>query len=218
MKTLKERICRLLACAALLCGLPMTAHANCAVGGGGAPDYLSGNNMGFALQADDFTACSAYAVTGVSFWSLEAAGAYRGSISWSIVSTPGGTALASGTVSDVVRTSLGSHSGMDGYRNDFNFGAPLALADGTYWLILHNGSFGDMGDPNEFLWATTGANGSAAGMESFDGGATWSSNFSQHAFQVSAVPEPGPAAMLAVGLVLAGCLRRREQRSPVFVR
>jgi hypothetical protein len=218
MKHLIERLRRLFACAVLLCGLPLAAHAQCTPSfSNGAPDLVSGNNMGYAFQADDFTACSGAPITGVSFWSLEATGAYRGSIAWSIVSSLGGPSLASGE-SDPTRTGLGSYLGLNHYRNDFKFSLPLALADGTYWLILHNGTPSNMGDPNEFLWATTAANGGPSGMESFDGGLNWSTNFNQHAFQISAVPEPGPMAMLVAGLVLAGFLRRREQQTARFVR
>jgi hypothetical protein len=216
---MKTMIRTLITCAALLCGFPVAAHAQCSSSGfnNGTPNHLSGNNMGFALQADDFSVCSANPLTGVSFWSLEAAGAYRGSISWSIMSMLGGETLASGTTAVVNRTSLGSYLGFTEYLNVFTFSAPLSLAEGSYWLVLHNGSFTNMGDPNEFLWETTGPNGTLAGMESFDGGAVWSTNFNQHAFQISAVPEPGPVTMLVAGLVLAGCLRRREQAAAPFV-
>lgn len=216
MNHLKEHFCRLLACL-VLCMAPLAANAAVTVFDNGPPNHESGNNMGFAWQADDFTICACVPIVGVTFWSLEAEGAYRGSISWSIVRDLGGPALASGTQSLVNRTSLGSYLGLNEYRNEFNFGAPLTLAAGTYWLVLHNGSFSDMGDPNEFLWETTGPNASAYGMETFDG-STWTPNFNQHAFVISAVPEPGPVAMLMAGLVVAGSLRRREQRSAKFVR
>jgi hypothetical protein len=216
MKNLKESIRGLLAFASMLaCGV---ASAGTPTYDNGPPDYQGGNNMGYAWQAEDFTFSAGQAPTSVTFWSLEESGAYRGSISWSILSAPGGTALASGTVSSVSRTSVGSYLGLSGYRNEFDFGTSLGLSAGTYWLVLHNGSFSNLGDPNEFLWASAPANGSLAGMESFDGGATWSSNFTQHAFVLSAVPEPSSVAMLAGGLLLAGCLRRREERSARFTR
>jgi hypothetical protein len=216
MKNLRESIRGMVACASMLaCGV---AGAGTPMYDNGPPDYQSGNNMGYAWQAEDFTFSGGQTPTSVTFWSLEESGAYRGSISWSILSAPGGTALASGTVSSVSRTSVGSYLGLSGYRNEFDFGTNLGLSAGTYWLVLHNGSFANLADPNEFLWASAPANGSLAGMESFDGGATWSSNFTQHAFILSAVPEPSSVVMLAGGLLLAGCLRRREQRSLPFTR
>jgi hypothetical protein len=216
MKNLRESIRSLVACASVLaCG---AASAATPTYDNGPPDYQSGNNMGYAWQAEDFSVRSGETPTSVTFWSLEEDGAYRGSISWTILSAPGGPALFSGTTTSVDRTSTGSYLGLNGYRNDFDFTSGLYLPGGTYWLVLHNGALGNLGDPNEFLWATTGANGSQQGMESYDGGVTWSPNFSQHAFVLSAVPEPASVAMLAGGLLLAGCLRRREERSSNFIR
>lgn len=216
MKNLREPVRGLLFCASMFaCGL---ANAGTTIYDNGPADYKSANNMGYAWQAEDFTVSDGQSPTSVTFWSLEQGGAYRGSISWSILSAPGGAALASGTVSSVSRTSTGSWLGLSAYRNEFDFGTRLGLSGGTYWLVLHNGAFGNLGDPNEFLWASAPANGSLAGMESFDGGATWSSNFTQHAFVLSAVPETSSVAMLAAGLLLASCLRRREERSAPFTR
>jgi hypothetical protein len=213
LKALKKQLCRVLACAAMVAaGLPA---AGAAAFDNGAPDHLSANNMGYAWQADDFSLATGTSVNAISFWSLEAAGAFRGSISWSIVGdsagVPGGTVFASGTQSSIARTGLGTYLGLSEFRNDFSLGSPLALAAGTYWLVLHNGDFSNMGDPNEFLWETTAANGTLRGMESFDGGATWSGNFNEHAFQVSAVPEPASVLMLAAGMLVVGGLRRRAR-------
>lgn len=214
MRNLKQQICGLLACAAVLAA-PLAAHAGgVTVYDNGAPDHQSGNNMNFAWQADDFSVGAGASVTGLSFWSLEASGAYRGSIAWSIMSdapgAPGGTVIASGTESSITRTGLGSYLGLDEFRNDFVLSAPLALGAGTYWLVLHNGSATDFGDTSEFLWETTGANGSTPGMEMLDGSGPWTGNFNEHAFLVSAVPEPASVLMLAVGLLLAGYMRRRD--------
>lgn len=208
--------------AALLCGVPL--HTNAAGMNGaivfdnGAPDHQSANNLGFAWQADDFTLSTGTSITGFRFWSLEAKDAYRGSISWLITRALGGTAIASGTLDTVRRTGLGESLGLDEYLNELSLTAPLALGSGTYWLVLHNGGFGDLGDPNEFLWATSAANGSLRGMESFDGGATWTSNFNEHAFQVSAIPEPASVAMLAAGMLIVACTRRRTQPGARFSR
>jgi hypothetical protein len=214
MKTLKTQICRLLACTALVAAaLPAASAAN--VYDNGAPNHESGNNMGYAFQAEDFALGAGTSINGISFWSLEAADAYRGSISWAIVGDSGGmptgSILASGTQSSVTRTSLGSYFGLTEFSNAFSLSSPLSLGAGTYWLVLHNGSFDNLGDPNEFLWETTLANATARGMESFDGGVTWTSNFNEHAFQVSAVPEPASVLMLAAGMLVVSALRRRDQ-------
>jgi hypothetical protein len=221
MDKLKQRLCRA-ACAVLaLAALPASAGGYGGGGGivydNGAPDHQSGNNMGFAWQADDFTLGSGASVTDLTFWSLEAAGAYRGHISWEIVLDVGGmpssTIAASGDTSAVTRSLLGNYLGLDEYSNGLSVGS-LSLGAGTYWLVLHNGSLGNLGDPNEFLWETTAPNASVAGMETYDKGASWGSNFNEHAFLVSAVPEPEAPAMLAGGLLLLGlAMRKQEKRS-----
>ena len=54
MNVLKQKFRRAAACAALaLATLPASAAG--AIYDNGAPDHQSGNNMGFAWQADDFT-------------------------------------------------------------------------------------------------------------------------------------------------------------------
>jgi hypothetical protein len=212
MKTLKKQICRLLACTAIVAAALPAASAG-TVHDNGAPNHESGNNMGYAYQAEDFS-FGGGSINGVSFWSLEAADAYRGSISWAIVGdnggSPTGTILASGMESGVSRTSIGSYLGLTEFSNAFSLSSSLSLGAGTYWLVLHNGSFDNLGDPNEFLWETTTLDGRMGGMESFDGGATWTGNFNEHAFQVSAVPEPASVLMLAAGMLLVGALRRRD--------
>jgi hypothetical protein len=221
MKNMTESIHRFITCASVLaCALPGLAGA-VPVFDNGPPNHQSASNLGFAWQAEDFTLSAGQMPTSVQFWTLEdhsGADPYRGSISWAILAAPGGSILRTGSASTLTRTALTSYLGLNEYRYDFSLGSPLALGAGTYWLVLHNGAFGNLGDANEFLWETAAANASATGMESFDGGQTWTSTPYQHAFVLSAVPEPASVAMLAGGLLLAGCLRRREQDNPPFSR
>jgi hypothetical protein len=168
-RQLRQQLRRLLACAACLvfCAAPCAA-AQVLVVDNSPPDHVTGNNMGFAFQAEDFTLAVGATVTGVRFWSLELDTAYRGSISWSITQDGGGapgTTLASGVESSVSRSALGSWLGVQEFRNDFALSAPLSLEPGNYWRVLHNGAPGNLGDPNEFLWESAAGNGSLSGVE-----------------------------------------------------
>jgi hypothetical protein len=221
MRNLKQQLCCLLACAAcMLLGASPYAAAAVVVVDNSPPDHLNDNNMGFAFQAEDFSLAAATTVTGIRFWSLEADSTYRGSISWAILGNgaggPGTSTLASGTQSIVSRTGTGSYLGLNEYLNEFAL-APLALGTGTYWLVLHNGPNSDLDDPNEFLWESAANNGTLRGAERFDVNGAWTTNGTEHAFQVLAVPEPAHVLMLLAGLTLAACMQRREQRSDRFV-
>ena len=222
MKNLKQQFRHLLAYAAcLICGAIPYAAASVVVVDNGPPDHLTGNNLGFAFQAEDFSLAAGAILTGISFWSLEGDNAYRGRISWSIKENnrrdaPGAT-LARGTQVDVTRTALGSYDGLQEFRNDFALNAPLTLGPGTYWLVLHNGARRNLGDPNEFLWESTAGNGSLPGVERFGRSGPWSTTGTEHAFQVSAVAEPAEVVMLLLGMTLLVCLKRRDERSENFV-
>ena len=221
MKNLTHKFSCLLACACILFGATPHALADIVVVDNSPPNHLNGSNLGFAFQAEDFRLAAGATLTSVRFWSLEGSGAYRGNISWSIMSNgagaPGATTLASGTQNSVSRTALGSYLDLTEYRNDFGLGTPLMLGAGTYWLVLHNGAPGNLGDPNEFYWETTAVNSTLRGSERFDRLSGWTSNGLEHAFQVSAVPEPAHVLMLLAGMTLVGCIRRGEARSARFV-
>lgn len=216
MRNLKQQFCCLLASAAcMLTGMAPAAAADAVIFDNSPPNHLTGNNMGFAFQAEDFSVANGFSLTGIHFWSLEGAGAYRGSISWSIMSNgsggPGATTLVANTQPTVARTALGSYLGLTEYLNDFQLNAPVALSAGTYWLVLHNGANSDLGDPNEFLWESAANNATMRGAERFDLADPWTPTGTEHAFQILAVPEPAQVLMLLGGLILAAGLRRREQ-------
>jgi hypothetical protein len=220
MNNLKQQFWRLLACAAcLLGGAVPYAAASVVVVDNSPPNHLTGNNLGFAFQAEDFSLAAGTTLTGVSFWSLEGDSAYRGRITWSIMSdgsgAPSGT-LATGTQAAVSRTALGAYLGLQEFRNDFALNAPLTLGAGTYWLVLHNGCPCNLGDPNEFLWESAADNGTLRGVERFGQSGPWTSTGTEHAFQVSAVAEPAHVLMLLVGMTLLACLKRGEQSSENF--
>jgi len=215
----RSRFATLRSVLALALGLAAACAQAQTVYDNGAPDHASGNNMGFAFQAEAFHLASGDTIGTIEFWSLEAASTYRNQISFQIRAddggAPGNVLMLQGTTALVDRAAMGSYLGLTEFRNTFALSAQLALAPGDYWLVLHNGGLADVGDPNEFLWETTaGAGGQMGGYEAFSADGPFTRNFQEHAFMISAVPEPGPGLSLLAGLaVLAGVSRRAGSRT-----
>lgn len=185
----------------------------------GAQNGTGANNLGIALQADDFVLSGQSTITDVHFLSIEGASDYRNGIFWALASNATGSPgafIASGFQSVVARVATGLNVlGFDEFENDFNLNAPVNLAAGTYWLILHNGTRTNVNDPNDFYWETSNNNSTVRGQESFDDAASWDTNFNEHAFFLTGtvenvVPEPSVAWILATGLMILLCLRRKD--------
>lgn len=186
----------------------------------GTPDFVNGSVMSDTYQAEDFSLGSSTTLTGITFWSVEAAGAFSGSISWEIFSgVPGGTVVASGSASTITRTAAGSLSGLNVIQNQFSVSV-ADLAAGTYWLAMHNGSISSTAF-NDFYWATAADNASARGRELWlvDPSSGWTTNGYEHAFSIDgrpggggAAPEPSTAALAVLAMmgVVAQRLRRPQ--------
>ena len=186
----------------------------------GGPNQADANNLGFLLQADDFILTAQTTITDVHFWSLEAQGAYRNGIFWALAANASGSPgafLASGFQSTVTRSATAVNAlGFAEFQNDFLI-SPTLLASGTYWLVLHNGQRTNLGDPNDFYWETAANNATIRGQESDDNGASWSTNFNEHAFFLTGngptvVPEPATVLIFATGLAGLLGMRRKGTR------
>ena len=209
----------LLAC---LAAFAVPASAGPVVYDNGAPNQASGNNMSFAYQAEDFVLAANTTISDVHFWSLEAATAYRDGFYWALHDNSGGAPgalIADGFQKAVTRTSLGAVAGFGTeFRNDFDLNTATALLAGTYWLVLHNGAFGNLLDDGlNFLWETTALAGRLGGQEDLGDGFGFGSNGAEHAFQLTGpnvvnVPEPMTGGLVAAALAALLFTRQRARR------
>jgi hypothetical protein len=126
-----------------------------------------------------------------------------------------GTQVFSATVpvASVTPTVVGTDSsGNDIYNFDFGFGSGLTLDRGTYWLSVGTENVDPNGDG--FYWQASQER--ISGNFAADNGVSGSwgtSGFADLALQVNGAPVPEPASIAAIGLGIAGLLRRRSKRS-----
>ena len=178
----------------------------------GVPNSSGGNEMTMWLQTEDFTLTSAQTITDVRFWSAEGVPGYNGSITWrfySQVAGQPGAVLFSGSATPVRAATGNVYFGLTERTNDFSIGA-VTLPAGTYYLGLHNGPL-THATRDEFYWADQATNGTPTGFEDqtpFDDG-LWFNNGSEHAFQLSRIPEPTGLAMLFLAAPAMIARRRR---------
>ena len=218
--TAKLRLAGLALSLLLVAGAQTAAAAT--VYNNGLPNQADGSNMSLAYQAEDFSLSVRTRVTAVHFWTLEEAGAYRGSFFWELAANAGGSPgliLASGSQSVVTRSATGVTAfGLSEFQNDFFLNAAVDLAAGSYWLILHNGAATNLSDTDpQVFWESTANNATVLGRESTDLGATWSTSFIEHAFFMTGdpvgTPTPEPPSVLLLGAALGAMLAARRRSS-----
>lgn len=191
----------------------------------GGPNAQNGNDATQWVQTEDFSFTDAVTVTGAGVYVAGIAdpGSWDGTVDYWIFSDSSGpdSILASGAGQNVSTTNTGSFWNYGGYMYllEFDFVSDFAAASGnTYWLGIHLSS--DF-DRNDIYWVTADGNATSKGIES-QGGTfdNWYNNNQEHAFFLNGSREPGdggpnevpaPAgmALLGLGLMALGAVRRR---------
>ena len=208
-----------------LTGVALMAMASAAnasiVYNNGGPNASSGNDATAWVQAEDFTLAAATSLAGAGVYiaGFNGIGAYTGPFNYFIFANNAGTpgsVLASGTATPTI-TDTGTPwcCGGNAQLFRFNFASAFnAAAGATYYLGIHlNGDF----TRDDLYWVTTAANATAAGVES-NGGTfdNWVSNGQEHAFFLTAVPEPASWALMIAGFGMVGAATRRRVRAVTF--
>ena len=193
--------------------IAQAAHASVIFDNGG-PNQVDGNEMTEWIQTDNFMLAASDTITSATFWDLESAGAYQGSITWIIYADNAGipgTQLATGSATLTQVATGNSFEGLTEYQDTFALSF-AALGSTTYWLGLHNGPLTTT-DRDGMYWETT-ATGNAPTGEEFDlqSGGPWNNNGNEHAFNLSdgaSAPEPGTILLIGCGLTGLALVRRR---------
>ena len=208
----------------------LAANAATMIYDNGTPDVTSSSARGITAfrSADDFTLANAANVSSVRFWMVDQPGNFSGSITYAFYQNSAGalgSLISSATVSGITPLFLNQIPGNIHQieRVDFNLAAPLALATGTYWLELHDGSslttVANANTPN-VLWAIVSGNPVGNAKQDVIPNLPTSNTGNTLAFQLfdnstastNAVPEPTPVSICAISLAVLAIRRRKSRK------
>ena len=178
---------------------------------------ISTSDHAYAVT-DSFTLLQSSNVNGVDFVAWTYPGVTPLTVGWAITPAPfGGVPYASGVadsgvvgVGGLVSSSLGSNGiGAPIFQETFLF-TNVLLGAGTYWLQLSNAT----GSGGSVYWdQNSGPSAASLSVDSvvrpLNGKGEGSETFQILGDPTGQTPEPGTAALLGAGLLLAGILRRR---------
>ena len=190
----------------------------------GGPNQNTGDEMTQLIQAEDFVLGADAGISGVRFWALNSStSAYQGSIAWAIGADNGGVPgmiLASGSATATL-TGTGNTVVIDTQslaEELVSFMIPefSATRGTTYWLELHNGPTASSANSG-FYWETSSSSpvGDAnTGQQlSLPGANFWGDTSNEHAYELTAVPEPSSLLLLVTMTGFAVFTLRREKRA-----
>jgi len=164
--------------------------------------------------ADDFTLSSVASVNEIGFWYQAQFQTDLAAVTYAVYRDNAGS-LATLLQSDTINTPDTSFDPVSGFFFANFVITPISLGGGTYWLELHAGS--TLTDASGFTvsWAAAGDNLTNVALENLSLGLpdapVNASGFDQYAFQLSGTqtPEPGPAALCALGFCAFAFAARR---------
>jgi len=179
-------------------------------------DVTHGN---VAASTFDLTSNSILTGADIGLWAFPQGDALN-SIDWSIASLPDGTgttyASGTATITNSIDFGLNNH-GFDLLWDTFAL-PNVALASGTYWLILQNGSvsggdriYWDQGGGASNSWISAGYLDPATNC-GFSFNTNGSCGLSFDIMGTANVPEPLTLSLFGAGLVGAVAMRRRKTK------
>lgn len=216
--------CIVMALVSALPGSSATLYNN------GSPNQQDGEDISLFIGADDFVLNSDAIVNGATFWASADVdpffSQFSGTVGWGIFADNSGLPgplIASGSDSSPTLSDTGVQIlGTEEYQISFAIPS-IPLDTGTYWLGLHENTFGTPDDGTTVYWDTTGSQSGSVAMITSDlsGMSGWfvglGGSGSDLAFELSgsseeptSTPEPNTAFLLVMALGGCRCIRGKR--------